>query len=218
VYFSKRKIVIVISVIVLAFSGVGVYAATQPNFSGQTLYACVDGQGQIRLIEESTLCGNKEQKISWTVKGDLGPAGTQGPKGDPGVSGADGAIGPTGPQGPKGDPGPTGADGEQGPPGPAGKKIISGSVLDTGSIERGSGFTVEKTGVGEYRIVFPSGTWTGNPVMTFQAGSYIVTADVYYLQAYVHIKRPEIVHYGSTVYGLDYTNASASFDFIAVEP
>ena len=42
------------------------------------------------------------------------PEGAQGPKGDPGLDGADGAAGP---QGPKGDPGVDGVDGAQGPPG-----------------------------------------------------------------------------------------------------
>ncbi|NLR81767.1 collagen-like protein [Chitinophaga eiseniae] len=53
-------------------------------------------------------------------KGDPGVAGVQGPKGDPGVAGPTGVTGPVGPQGLKGDPGNVGPQGATGPAGPVG--------------------------------------------------------------------------------------------------
>lgn len=73
------------------------------------------------------------------VKGDRGPAGQQGPQGEPGITGMpgpagpigpqgpqgeiglQGVAGPTGPQGPQGELGPQGLQGERGPAGPAGE-------------------------------------------------------------------------------------------------
>lgn len=57
------------------------------------------------------------------ARGDIGPAGLQGPKGDTGVIGP---AGPQGLQGPKGDTGVIGPAGPEGPPGLNGSKGISG--------------------------------------------------------------------------------------------
>jgi hypothetical protein len=99
-------------------------------------------------------------------KGDTGPAGAdgaQGPKGDTGPAGADGA------QGPKGDTGATGPQGPQGERGPAGPNtVFSGSVNPNGTPQE-SGFTVQHTaGSGLFRIDFPAGTFTGN------AGKFLI--------------------------------------------
>jgi type VI protein secretion system component Hcp len=98
-YFSKKAITILLSVMVMIFSGVGVYAATQQNDGTQILYACTKDNGQIRLIDESTSCSPNEEKIFWNVEGPPGPTGAQGPAGKDGVDGKDGAVGPQGPPG-----------------------------------------------------------------------------------------------------------------------
>jgi type VI protein secretion system component Hcp len=97
-YLSKKSITIFISVILLVFSGVGVYAATQQN-ENQILYACTKDNGQIRLVDESTSCDPNEEKIYWNVEGPTGPTGAQGPAGKDGIDGKDGAVGPQGPPG-----------------------------------------------------------------------------------------------------------------------
>ena len=68
------------------------------------------------------------------AQGEIGPVGPQGPKGDPGVAGAQGEIGPIGPQGPKGDQGIAGAQGEVGPSGPQGPKGDQGLTGAQGEI------------------------------------------------------------------------------------
>lgn len=98
-YVSKKTITILLSVIVLIFSGVGVYAAAQQNDGNQILYACTKDNGQIRLVDQSTSCGPNEEKIFWNVEGPAGPMGEQGPAGKDGVDGKDGAVGPQGPPG-----------------------------------------------------------------------------------------------------------------------
>jgi type VI protein secretion system component Hcp len=98
-YISKKTITILLSVIVLIFSGVGVYAAAQQSNDSQILNACTKENGQIRLVDESTKCGPNEEKISWNVEGPVGPMGAQGPAGKDGADGKDGAAGPQGPPG-----------------------------------------------------------------------------------------------------------------------
>lgn len=88
-----------ISVIVVIFSGFGVYAAAQQDDDNQTLYACTKDNGQIRLVEKDTSCGPNEKMISWNVEGKQGPPGAQGPAGKDGTDGKDGAVGPQGPPG-----------------------------------------------------------------------------------------------------------------------
>ena len=62
----------------------------------------------------------------------VGPAGTQGPKGDTGPQGAKGDKGDPGIQGPKGEPGDTGPQGERGPQGLQGEQGPKGDKGDPG--------------------------------------------------------------------------------------
>jgi len=76
-------------------------AAQTPN----TIYACVNSQGDTRLVAAGELCKSRERRVWWSVVGPAGPEGAPGPQG------------PAGPQGPQGVPG---AEGSQGPVGPQG--------------------------------------------------------------------------------------------------
>jgi type VI protein secretion system component Hcp len=98
-YFSKKTITVLLSVIVLIFSGFGVYAAAQQDKDNQMLYACAKDNGQIRLVEKDTTCAPNEKLISWNVEGPQGQQGEQGPPGKDGADGKDGAAGPQGPPG-----------------------------------------------------------------------------------------------------------------------
>ena len=71
-----------------------------------------------------------------------------GPPGRPGPPGPPGPAGPQGPPGPQGPEGPAGPQGPAGPPGPGGsaagiQRVVYGTVNADGSIQRGSGFSVE---------------------------------------------------------------------------
>jgi hypothetical protein len=112
------------SIIVLIFSGVGVYAATTQSSNTSVIYACqTNGTGFLRVIDADTACTKKEKRVSWNVvgpkgdKGDKGDAGPTGPKGPEGIAGKNGAQGPAGAAGKDGAPGPQGTAGTQGPAG-----------------------------------------------------------------------------------------------------
>jgi hypothetical protein len=185
--------VFVIATALFAVAG-GIAYATIPD-SGNVYTGCMlKNIGTVRLIDPSLPPGNLmshctafETKITWNQQGQAGTPGPAGPKGDTGAPGPKGDTGPAGAdgaQGPKGDTGPAGADGAQGPKGdtgatgpqgpqgergPAGPNtVFSGSVNPNGTPQE-SGFTVQHTaGSGLFRIDFPAGTFTGN------AGKFLI--------------------------------------------
>jgi hypothetical protein len=106
----------------------GVAVASIPSSTGVITGCYATKDGALRLIdaEAGQPCGNKEQLITWNQ---MGPAGPQGPQGEPSAQGPVGSQGPqgaTGPQGPQGIPGPTGVPGAPGPQGTQGAPGISG--------------------------------------------------------------------------------------------
>ena len=105
--------------------------------------------------------------LAW-VDGTAGTVGPQGPKGDTGAAGPAGAKGDTGaagPQGIKGDTGATGAVGPAGQTGPQGaagvstRKFISGFINATQNL--GGGFTFTRTSSTQYTVNWPAGTFNG---------------------------------------------------------
>jgi hypothetical protein len=165
-YINKKTILFLASIIVVIFSGVGVYAATTQS-STSTIYACQMKQvGLLRVVDANASCTKNEIKISWNVvgpKGDKGDPGVAGPAGPQGLAGKDGAAGPQGPEGPAGPQGPQGLQGVPGTPGSNGK-TLSGMVLSNG-ISLGHGFTATKLAIGVYQIEFPSETFDVPPVV-----------------------------------------------------
>jgi len=114
--------------------------AAQTN--NNTIYACVNPDGDVRIVDSTERCRRHETRIRWNVVGPQGPAGAPGPQGPAGpqgpqgvagpqgsigatgATGATGPIGAIGPQGPKGD---TGAQGQQGVAGAQGPKGDTGA-------------------------------------------------------------------------------------------
>src|SRR5579862_9297148 len=99
-----------------------------------TYYACITNTtGDVRIVNQNTICNSNEHKGQWNQqgpqgpqgptgpKGPAGPTGPQGPKGNTGATGPQGPQGPQGAQGPKGNTGATGPQGQSGPQGPAGE-------------------------------------------------------------------------------------------------
>jgi len=74
-----------------------------------TIYACVNSQGDARLVSANARCKVHEKLVWWNVVGPAGPEGAPGlqgpagPQGPQGVPGAQGSQGPVGPQGLQGD-------------------------------------------------------------------------------------------------------------------
>jgi len=85
--------------------------------------------------------------------GPEGPTGATGPKGETGATGPTGATGATGAKGERGERGEKGETGATGPKGAEGAAgFIRGSVTKAGAVEIGTGFSVEKTATGIYKI------------------------------------------------------------------
>jgi hypothetical protein len=117
----------------------GAIAASNPP----TLYACYNTSGQVAMsdIAQCKLAGGG-RLVYWSTAGVPGPTGP---------AGATGATGPTGPTGVPGD----------------GVRTISGIVQGAdGAALYGGGYTSSRLLTGIYRISFPAGSFTTQPVIT----------------------------------------------------
>jgi len=159
----RRGALAVTAVVVVAIAGAVTYAVADVG-GGGVINGCYKTQnGQLRVIDPATdHCLPSETAISWNQTGTQGPPGPTGPAGPTGPQGPTGDTGATGPAGPTGAQGPTGATGPTGPQGP-GTKTISGIVSSTGTTISGTGFSSSRVGVGDYRVIFPPGTWSTYP-------------------------------------------------------
>lgn len=90
----KRKLAIgAVFVAVLAAAG-GTYAwASAGATANQVINACLDRDGQLRLIAIAGDCKRNETPLSWNT---IGPAGAPGVDGKQGIPGRDGLTGPQG--------------------------------------------------------------------------------------------------------------------------
>ena len=95
----KRKLMLgAVLVAVLATAG-ATYAWASAGATTQTINACINGDGFLRLVANSGNCRRGETPISWNTVGPVGPAGATGATGAQGVAGRDGQTGPQGPAG-----------------------------------------------------------------------------------------------------------------------
>jgi type VI secretion system secreted protein Hcp len=93
----KRRIAIGTALVAVVAAAATTYALAASGASTtQTINACVNGEGNIRLVSAAANCRHNESPISWNT---VGPAGAAGPQG---VAGRDGQTGATGPAGPAG--------------------------------------------------------------------------------------------------------------------
>jgi type VI secretion system secreted protein Hcp len=90
----KRRILIGAAFFaVLVAAGTTYALAASGASTTQTINACVNGEGQMRLVAVAGSCRQHETALSWNTVGPAGAAGAQG------VQGAPGQPGPAGPQG-----------------------------------------------------------------------------------------------------------------------
>ena len=150
-----------------------------PNASGvfSACYSTKSGKG-LRLIDTANpkqICKRSETLTTWSQigpKGDIGLTGAQGVKGDTGLTGAQGLKGDkgdTGLQGDKGDTGLTGAQGVKGDKGDTGaqgiagadaSKRIAGYIDNTNSVVQITApCAVLNQGGGAYQISCAAGTF-----------------------------------------------------------
>jgi hypothetical protein len=114
---------IAVGLVVLAAACGGAYAAGQA--STPTISACVRHTSGV--FYAAAQCRRRDTRLTWNVKGPIGPGGPAGPQGTAGPPG------PAGPSGPKGDPGPT-AGAENGgidPPGLGSTSNATQTLTDT---------------------------------------------------------------------------------------
>jgi Collagen triple helix repeat (20 copies) len=112
----KTSIVVIACLLGTLFGG-----ALATAYAGSTgiIHACVDKDGELRILKATQTCKTKETVLDWNISG---PQGPKGDKGDQGPAGGPGLKGDVGPQGEAGAPG---AKGDKGDPGPQGVPGLS---------------------------------------------------------------------------------------------
>ena len=85
----RRKLLVGVTLVALAVAGIATYSWAASS-EGQTINACVNDEGKLRLVTGAAACRKAETPLSWNT---VGPPGAQG------VAGAQGAQGPAGPAG-----------------------------------------------------------------------------------------------------------------------
>jgi type VI secretion system secreted protein Hcp len=114
----KRRIILA-SLVVAALAAAGTaYAVVSQAPATQTVNACVNDDGQLRLAPASGSCKKNEQLLTWNTTGPIGPVGP---------SGAAGAAGPAGPQGA------AGRDGRDATSSSANPDAVTGAITVTGA-------------------------------------------------------------------------------------
>jgi type VI secretion system Hcp family effector len=157
----KRRIAIAAALLTLLVgASAGTYAWGASSDATQTIYACVDQAGHVRLVAAGDSCKSNETAVSWNTVGPQGPAGPQG------------AQGPAGPQGPTGPAGPQGPAGSAAPD----PNAATGTVNITGS---GFSSTAAIPITGDsHELSVPRDQSTGLPVGKVTNGSFTITKHI----------------------------------------
>jgi type VI secretion system secreted protein Hcp len=92
----RRKLAIGAVLVAVVAAAASTYAWAAGGVATQTLNACVNGDGQLRLVAIAGDCKKAETPLSWNTIGPVGADGKQG------VPGRDGLTGPQGPAGASG--------------------------------------------------------------------------------------------------------------------
>ncbi len=84
--------------VVSACLTMAVFGATNAaaDHDANAIHACVNSQGNVRIVSAASECRNNETAITWSETGAVGP---QGPQGEPGPKGDKGDPGEQGPAG-----------------------------------------------------------------------------------------------------------------------
>jgi Collagen triple helix repeat (20 copies) len=169
--WMRRSVIGGLAALALLVTAVPIVKLATTN-TAMVLEACVNpGNGNMRLVDASTVCHNNESRVSWNIEGPAGPVGPTGPMG------ATGPIGPTGPLGPTGSTGATGATGATGPAGPTGPTGATGGTGATGATG-GIGATGPAGPAGPAGGSGPPYVWVCTPV-NFPTSGTPSPSDVY---------------------------------------
>jgi len=198
----KRRLAIGAALVAVLAAAATTYALAASGASTtQTLNACVDREGTVRLVAVAGQCRKGETAVSWNT---VGPQGPQGPQG---LAGRDGQTGPQGPAGVSG----------ANPPDP---DDVAATVMVTGQKEGAfSQSPIAVTAV-SHEIVSPRDPASGLPTGKRQHKPITITKSVdstspLFLQALVENENLSSVVItltinGSTTETITLTNASIS--------
>ena len=93
----KRKLAIGAALVAVLAATAGTYAwASAGAAATQTINACLDRDGQLRLVAIADACKKNETPLSWNTVGPTGPPGADGKTGAAGKDGRDGQPGTRG--------------------------------------------------------------------------------------------------------------------------
>jgi len=95
----KRKLAIGAVLVAVLAAAASTYAWASAGAATQTLNACVEQNGQLRLVAVAGDCKKAETPLSWNTVGPAGPAGADGKQGPAGQNGSPGPQGPPGASG-----------------------------------------------------------------------------------------------------------------------
>ena len=155
----KRRIAIGAALVAVLAAAATTYALAASGASTtQTINACVNSEGQMRLVAVAGACRGNETALSWNT---VGPAGAQGAQGVQGAAGQPGAAGPAGPQG-------------EPPPDP---DSVAATVMVTGQKQgQFSQAPIEVTAI-SHEIVSPRDPASGLPTGKRQHKPIVITMD-----------------------------------------
>jgi type VI secretion system secreted protein Hcp len=155
----KRRIAIGAALVAVLAAAATTYAlAASGAGTTQTINACVNREGQMRLIAVAGACRGNETALSWNT---VGPAGAQGAQGVQGAAGQPGAAGPAGPQG-------------EPPPDP---DSVAATVSVTGQVQgKFSSTPIDVTAI-SHEIVSPRDPASGLPTGKRQHKPIVLTMD-----------------------------------------
>ena len=151
----RQKVAFSVAFAALVVAGFATYAWAASS-AGQTINACVNGEGKLRLVPAVSACKASESPLTWNT---VGPAG---PQGEPGAQGPSGQQGPAGAAG---SPGGAAAD----------PNAVDGTVSVVGAKQGAFSTTpITITGV-SHEIVSPRDPASGLPTGKRQHKPFTIT-------------------------------------------
>ena len=88
----RQKLAFGVAFVALVVTGFATYAWAASS-AGQTINACVNGEGKLRLVPAVSACKTSENPLTWNTVGPAGPPGPAGQQGPAGPAGQDGSPG-----------------------------------------------------------------------------------------------------------------------------
>ena len=163
----KRKLAIGAVFVAVLAATAGTYAwASAGATANQVINACLDREGQLRLVAITGDCKRNETPLSWNT---IGPAGAPGVDGKPGADGKQGIPGRDGLTGPQG---PAGASASS----PANPDAVSGTV-DITSQKQGAFSQIPLLRI-SHEIISPRDPQSGLPTGKRQHKPFVITKEL----------------------------------------